>query len=450
VDRFARIIFVLSFAFLTYVYGVATVYFQVFPYAILQKAKNALDAWTEVARDDSISIFVRGEETGTPEPRVASVTKLAGDTDQILVAGGPYALLSKCPRFGCLAWIINKRGEVLHTWEVDVGALWADLPDHSGVNNHDRIEPFGMHLSDTGELIATFQSDSLSPYGIGMAKFDENANLIWRKANFAHHWFSIAPDGRIYSPAVRYVGNRYELGTTGEALACGWSSIQSDVILVLDEHGDTIKEVSVLELLVDNELVGVVENTSDPCDPVHLNFVEYVTPDLATVSGLDVGDLIISVRHMNLVAALDSTLTTVKWASIGHAVQQHSPRILPDGSILVFDNLGGPAKLGGSRLLRLRYGTDVAQPVFPQPSTRMDVNFMTRHLGYIDPHPDGRRVLVSLSLQGRVLELDLESGEILWEMDNTHDLGAERGGIARLSTAGAYYVRPPRDFAPTP
>jgi hypothetical protein len=188
-------------------------------------------------------------------------------------------------------------------------------------------------------------------------------------------------------------------------------------------------------------LVGVISNTSDACDPVHLNFVEYITDDVARASGLEAGDLLISARHMNLVAVLDRTMTKVKWASVGRSVQQHSPRFLADGSILVFDNFGGPASHGGSRLLRLRYGSDLAQQVFPQPDTSPEIAFWTSHLGHIDPHPDGRRVLVALSLTGRVLEVDIESGAMLWEMNNTHDLGPQRGGIARLATAGAYYVR---------
>jgi hypothetical protein len=444
-ERFSRLFFMCSLGFLAYVYGAATVYFRIFPYELLSETKTALDAWLEVTRDDEISLFIRHEEEATPQPRVARIAdRPEGADDRILVTGGPYALLSRCPRFGCLAWIMNRRGDVLHSWEVDIGALWADLPGHSGLNDHQRIEPFGLHLSDSGELTATFQSDSLSPYGIGIARFDKDANLIWKKANFAHHWISVAPDGRIFTPAARYVENQYALGDTGEALTCGWTNtIQSDALLVLDRNGDTLSEVSILDVLVANELVGVIANTSDPCDPVHLNFVEYVTEDLARAAGLDAGDVILSVRHMSLVVALDKTMTKVKWASIGRAVQQHSPRILSDGGILVFDNFGGPADKGGSRLLRLRYGSDIVQSVFPRPDTPKDVDFGTRHQGHIDPNPDGRRALVALSLAGRVLELDLETGEVLWEMDNTHDLGAERGGTARLATAGAYYVRAP-------
>ena len=58
--------------------------------------------------------------------------------------------------------------------------------------------------------------------------------------------------------------------------------------------------------------------------------------------------------------------------------------------------------------------------------------------------------MVSLSEQGRVIELDLPSRQIVWELLNTHDsgpyaaeFGASDGEILRLTTVGAYYVGRP-------
>ena len=53
------------------------------------------------------------------------------------------------------------------------------------------------------------------------------------------------------------------------------------------------------------------------------------------------------------------------------------------------------------------------------------------------------------SQQGRVIELDLPSGRIVWELLNTHDpgpyaaeFGASDGDILRLTVAASYVDRP--------
>jgi Arylsulfotransferase (ASST) len=182
------------------------------------------------------------------------------------------------------------------------------------------------------------------------------------------------------------------------------------------------------------------------------SLVEYVTEDLArNVAELDAGDLIISARHLNLIAAIDGRTATLKWVVAGRTISQHSPRLLPDGSIVVFDNWGGRRELGGSRVVRLEYGGDHVETVFPRADAGGD--FFTDAAGHIDPHPDGSRALVSLTDQGRVLEIDLQKGNVLWELVNTHDLtrydpSAAEEGIGRLRANGAWYVDRPAFLNP--
>ena len=159
---------------------------------------------------------------------------------------------------------------------------------------------------------------------------------------------------------------------------------------------------------------------------------------------------------MDLIAAIDGATHGIKWAVIGRTVRQHSPRVTPDGSILVFDNLGGDRETGGSRIVRLTYGEDTVETVFPGPDTPEDINFWTRQVGHIDPHPDGSRALVSLTGQGRFLEIDLRRGRVLWELVNSHDLnsagrqfGFEEDEVVRLAADGSILRRSPAVSCPT-
>lgn len=453
-----RFLFVLSLCFLAFLYGIGTAYFKIFPYPLLAQAKVAADAWWEVLSDDVPHIaFV--DQDGTPTPRITRFDEGLDDDGYILMAGGPGAIMSECPEFGCLAWIMDRDGKVVHSWEVDLGALWADAPN-AGIIAHQRIAPSGMHLTEQGELIAIFASRSLFPYGLGMAKFDRDGNLIWKRSNFAHHWFSVAPDGMIYTPAHRVIDSPMRPGHLRAELKCGTGEIYADVVLVLNPDGETAEEISVVDLLTEHDYLGTLYPSRDPCDPIHLNQVEYVTKD---GPGLSVGDLIVSARRLNLVWVIDGETRELKWAVAGRTISQHSPQELPDGSILVFDNYGGDYRLGGSRVVRLRYGQQQIATVFPRADADPDIDFFTEAAGYIDPSPDGTRALVSLTDQGRLFEIELATGKVLWQLVNTHRLGrfgpdGDEDVIGRLRTNGAWYVgrpafledRQPVSGAPSP
>jgi catechol 2,3-dioxygenase-like lactoylglutathione lyase family enzyme len=441
-----RLLFVVSLCVLAFLYGGLSVTFQRFPPQFFGQVRSAALAWRDVLWPATFYQFVDPE--GAPTPQVVRPAE-QDDGEYILMTGHPYALRSRCPEFGCMAWITDRSGAIHHSWEVDLAALWADSP-HAGLKQHGRMAPAGLHLFDQGDLLASFQSDALYPYGIGMARFDKDGDVIWKSANFSHHKFSVAPDGRIYTPASKLYDSPLPVGDTRRSVRCPNEGIYSDVVLVLDPDGETIEEIDLFNLLIEHDFAGVLEIDLRTCDPIHLNDVEYVTEEMAAASGLSPGDLLISSRTTNMVAAIDGRTRAVKWAVIGRTVAQHSPKVMQDGGILVFDNRGGKTEFGGSRLVRLAYGRGDIETVYPRPDTPPEVDFWSEQQGVVDPHPDGRRVLVSLTEQGRLIELDLTDGEIVWELVNTHDpgphaaeWGASDGDILRLVTLGAYYAGRP-------
>jgi hypothetical protein len=453
----AKLLFMLSLCVLMFFYGIFTIQFRIFPYQILQNAKVALAAWGEELWPEPMYEFV--DENGAAAPKVVQNSQGQSDGDYILMNGVPYALQSECPTYGCMAWIMDRSGQIHHTWEINFASLWADTP-HLGIKDHGRIAPAGFHLTDEGDLLVSFQSDLLFPYGIGMAKFDKDGKVIWKRANYSHHKFSVAPDGLIYTPANKLFDNPVPLGHTRLSLECNEGKLYSDVILVLNPNGETIEEIDLLDLLVRQDFVGLLDRRRAgihasqqhlrACDPIHLNYVEYVTQGMAARSGLNTGDLLVSSRHLNMIAAIDGRTKTLKWVVAGRTVAQHSPRVMPDGSIFAFDNQGGRRESGGSRIVRLRYGHSDIEEIYPGPDAPEGTDFWTEQQGYIEPHPDGRRLLVSLSEQGRVIELDLPSRRTVWELHNTHDpgphaaeLGASEGELLRFPTGGAYYVGRP-------
>ena len=110
--------------------------------------------------------------------------------------------------------------------------------------------------------------------------------------------------------------------------------------------------------------------TTAPCDPLHLNDVRVLNgKDALEYPTLSPGDLLISIRNLNTVAVMDAATTRIKWIASGLTIRQHAPSYLGANSILVFDNLGGPAEKGGSRLVKIDLASHAVATLFPRAST---------------------------------------------------------------------------------
>ena len=91
-------------------------------------------------------------------------------------------------------------------------------------------------------------------------------------------------------------------------------------------------------------------------DPFHHNDAEPLRSDLASsYDQFSSGDVLISVRTLNLLFVIDPDNLKVKWWSQGHFQRQHDPDWAADGKIYVYDNRSFGKK---SQIASLR--TDIA------------------------------------------------------------------------------------------
>jgi len=140
---------------------------------------------------------------------------------------------------------------------------------------------------------------------------------------------------------------------------------------------------------------------------------------------------------MLLAAGGKHLVFAAKWLAVGRTLRQHSPRLV-EGGVVVFDNLGGGIAPGGSRIVRLDLFTQGSETLFPVAANPLPGPFFTETAGHLDLHRDGRRALVAVARQGRIWEIDLSDGRLLWE----YVLGeqSEHGRPKPLYTAK--YVNP--------
>jgi Arylsulfotransferase (ASST) len=320
-DRVALLLFVLGFVFLSYLYGVASSRFSLFPYEIVRDAwvagkalREAIEAEFDEMPPGALAFEARPALLQTPQNLANGVPR---DEALILVTGGPYQLVAECPELGCLAWIMDRSGTVYHTWPFD-RAAWADMRRHRGFTDFDDIYPAGMHLYDNGDLLVIVQARNAFPYSVGLAKFDKRGQLLWQKQNLSHHVLDVDQQGLIHVPSHQLIDSPLPIPSTKEMIVCEERKIYEDLILVLNPDGELVRKISVLRSLFESGYGGLIYLNTAPCDPLHLNDVRVLSKeDASEYPTLLPGDLLISIRNLNTVAVMDAATTRIKWIASG-------------------------------------------------------------------------------------------------------------------------------------
>ena len=440
--------FVAALCGLAFAYGVAVMKFKVFPYKILNEAAAAFDAWRQIGGD----AFPPGviSWAGSPPDELARTIDAAAGSEAVMITGGFYSRLDLCPKFGCLAVVVDRTGRALHSWPApDPARFFSGAKGHTGAVKPINYRVFGVALGRDGSLIVSFHGKDMFPYQVGIAKFDVDGRPLWTRFGANHHFPTLGDDGRIYVPSVR-LANRAQshFADTAVDLTCrtGGASYMEGV-QVLDADGQLLHDFPLEDALAAAGYPGLFYSIRDGCDPFHINSLDLVNAAGAPLLGADVGDLLVSVREASALVVMDKDTGAVKRVISGRVAGQHSPHFLPDGAILVFDNQGGDRALGGSRVARIRPDGETST-VFPTHAEPSLTPFYSEYQGRIDTTPDGARALVASSAQGRIVEVDVASGKALWAYENVVDLadfirtrGLKRAEtFARIEAYGAYYV----------
>lgn len=421
-----------------FAYGFSVSQFRIFPYQILRDARSAGTALIGVAGP----VEINGLSTYRQRVVVPTVFTHAPGAGQgsILISAGADSLREYHPD-GCMAWIMDRNGNVQHVWKNDPH-LWKELehvtqvPGISGA-----INPVGLHVFEDGGLLATFHGYNTFPFAIGIARFDCDSQLLWKRELLTHHCFTVAEDGRIFVPALEVVDSPIRIGETAALIESDSGRIYHDVILILDADGSELDRISVQQALTDSgwpgHLIRFNASVVTTDDPLHLNDVRRFGEAAASrLPGFAADDLLISLRNINFLGVLDPHSRRFKWVSSGATVGQHSPR-LHDQGVLVLDNLGGDRRLGGTRLVHIDFRSGLPSTVFPRADVAMPDLCRTANSGYLDLHPDGLHALMAVSHEGAVWEVNLQTAEVVWEYLHV----ASDGSGTRRPIGLAKYVR---------
>jgi len=300
------------------------------------------------------------------------------------------------------ARIINNEGEVLHAWSTDF------IPGHK--------RGWAMvKMDSTGHLYAVNART-------GLVKVDWGSNTVWGVKKAFHHDFSIAEDGKVWALVehgrhANFDGQSFDLLDNGIVVLGVDGEVEDEFWLF-----DALQDMPELKAHVRKSLSrkapkgGLAHDEDEDGfdgeegrvlfgrDIFHANTLNFATK---TIDGVwNEGDIITSIREMNMVVVLDRTTHEPKWHwGPGELQRQHDPEQLDNGNLLVFDN--GRRRRRWSRVLELDPSTSKVVWEYKAEGFFSNIRGLSQRL------PNGDTLVVS-SQRGRAFEVTPE-GEVVWE-----------------------------------
>jgi hypothetical protein len=306
------------------------------------------------------------------------------------------------------ATLMDIEGTVLHTWSSD---FWEVFPEFATSRDNENTQFWRRaHLFETGEVLAIFE-------GLGLVKLDKDSNVIWANPCRAHHDLEVMPSGEVY--ALTREARLIPRLSTGPIL--------EDSISVLSPEGEVKKQVSLVECFENSERYGHIMLSREPLigDILHTNTVHVLDGRIADRDpAFEQGNVLISSATMDTIAVVDLDQRKVVWAYQGSFAKQHDPRILENGNLLLFNNLGIE---GRSTVMEFDPVTkEMKWEYDPSP----DGSFYSRTCSTAERLPNGN-TLITESDNGRAVEVTRDK-EIVWEFHNPHRAGEDAKYIATL------------------
>jgi hypothetical protein len=309
------------------------------------------------------------------------------------------------------ASLIDLDGNIVHEWVKPFSQIWHKGAAVARPQPDEFVFMRKVHLYPNGDLLAIYEAAGDTPYGYGLAKLDRNGEVLWTYLQPAHHDFDLTPDGRIVLLTHEFVFDGPESARFLNR------PYLDDFLVVLSPDGKELAKVSLVEAVMRSPFEKHLHAAPhfSLADPLHTNSVVYVDGAKArNLAIADEGQAIVSFRDIGVLAVVDIAQQTVTWASRGPWVGQHDPKVLDNGELLLFDNLGNIEPGNASRILQFnpvtmeitwQYAGDPARAPLDSP-LRSEVARL----------PNGN-TLITESDGGRLLEVT-PSGEPVWEYVN--------------------------------
>lgn len=293
--------------------------------------------------------------------------------------------------------LLDLNGDIIHHWDSPLPARWS----HVELLENGDILANGIEIKTEGD------TDSLARrFTVRMTWSGE---VVWLSHNTGHHEAALDPEGRVV--ALTAADIRAVVGDLGRR------PVRDNLIAVLDEEGDAVESVSMLNMIlaqpdsftIETESLGSRKKSLK--DLLHANAISWmdVPGEDGPLYGKD--KVAVTMRHQDRVAIFDLTKKELLWNWGWDEISgPHDVQCLPSGNLLLLDN--GVASRR-SRILEVDPRTNEIAWEWRAPRPK---SFFTRTKGSVQRLPNGNH-LVGNADNGELFEITPE-GEVCWRYVN--------------------------------
>ena len=284
-------------------------------------------------------------------------------------------------------------GSVLRHWEITQEDVdWNHRPDTN-------INPHGIDINREGAIFLAFDG------GTSLRRMNWCGTVDWITMGGFHHSVDLNEDGALWT----------------------WGQVKEDrpfgayMLRIDPATGSVLDSIPLSAVVAANPDIDIFAirqkdtNTSSTyeADPWHANDVEALSARQAQYyEQLDAGDLLVSLRSLNLVFVMDPETLAVKWWRQGLVRRQHDPDFNDRGTVSIYDNNMHRAK---SRIVDLDPVTYAASTVVAGD----EYDFYSWRRGKHQELPNGNWLVTSAE-QGRAFEVGTD-GQVQFEFLNHFD-----------------------------
>lgn len=386
-------ILILAAAFL---FGVATQYLKIWPHDLMWSTARA-----------AISLIKYGEilpeELVSRKPGNRNSVKKIELFSPGQMMPGYRAFTGYDKKTGQHAtWLINEKGENIHSWPINYALI---IGETSLWGSDKAMSPHGVKILKDGSILLNFDGGDV------LTRLDACGKPIWTARGTYHHSIEGSEDGTYWTWKGGHTayGDHQYLVNFDPADGRVLKSIHLLKDIAAKSNRASIY-LSVPEVFKAREFKTKPNFRNDIFHP---NDIEPLSTKLAPKFPMfSAGDLLISLRNINLVGVVSPNTGEVKWVQRGPWLFQHDPDFLEDGTISIYNN---NSDRGRSNILVV----DPANGEVRRRFTKTTPQFYSYAMGKHDQIPGGA-VLVTVPSEGRVLELN-NQGEVLMEYNNTYN-----------------------------
>lgn len=341
------------------------------------------------------------------------------------------------------ARLVHRDGSVMRKWSLDYFKHFADADTRMcELASTLHVDQHGALVTPRGEVVFNYEY-------CGAVKLSPCGEVIWTLNDRAHHSIVPAAGGGYWLLGrQRWTASDAPDRMPPFSISATKQEIKEDTVMKISEDGEILLEVSIPQLMRDAHLEALLtangedfsRDSADRGELVHSNKVAELPADYAgAFPRFDTGDLLLSMRDLNLVMVVDPVSWDVKWHQTGPWLRQHDPEYLPDGRISIFNN----------NVYRTVYPDEVLDLSTPPVSNITAVDPESGEVEVLFGEAPGQEMLSAIRGQheirpgggmvitefdgGRVIETDA-TGKVVWEYVNAFDADS----VGEITNADVY------------